>query len=103
MSSNQALQRVRRLYQAARAGHTGSLDPLATGMLPILFGSGTRLCGYLLDSGKEYRTLAVLGSATTPGGAEGEVPARVPGDARPSEAQVAAVLGRFVGEIEQVP
>jgi tRNA pseudouridine55 synthase len=103
MSSNHALQCVKRLYQATRAGHTGSLDPLATGMLPVLFGSGTRLCGYLLESGKEYRATAVLGVATTTGDAEGEVTAHRPDGPRPSESEVAAVLRRFVGEIEQIP
>ncbi|MEO8465084.1 MAG: tRNA pseudouridine(55) synthase TruB [Gammaproteobacteria bacterium] len=102
-SSNHALQRVKHLYQAARAGHTGSLDPLATGMLPILFGSGTRLCGYLLDSGKEYSTTARLGIATTTGDAEGEVIADRSGEAPPSLDAVADVLRRFVGEISQVP
>jgi len=103
ISSNHALQRVKRLYQAARAGHTGSLDPLATGMLPILFGSGTRLCGYLLDSRKEYRTTATLGVATSTGDAEGEITLDRSGDSPPSADAVTDVLRRFVGEISQVP
>jgi tRNA pseudouridine55 synthase len=97
------LQRVKRLYQASRAGHTGSLDPLATGMLPILFGSGTRLCGYLLDSRKEYRTTARLGIATTTGDAEGEVTVDRSEEAAPSPDAVADALRQFVGEISQVP
>jgi tRNA pseudouridine55 synthase len=94
---------VKRLYQAARAGHTGSLDPLATGMLPILFGSATRLGGYLLDAKKEYRTTALLGIATATGDADGEVTLDRSGDTPPTPDAVAEVLGRFTGEISQVP
>ncbi len=72
-------------------------------MLPILFGSGTRLCGYLLDSGKQYRTTAVLGIATTTGDAEGEVTLDRSRESPPSPEAVADVLRRFVGEITQVP
>jgi len=103
VSSNHALQRVKHLYQAQRAGHTGSLDPLATGMLPILFGSGTRLCGYLLDSRKEYNTTAMLGIATTTGDAEGDVTVDRSGEPPPSPEAVAGALRTFVGEISQVP
>jgi len=101
-SSNQALQRVRRLYDAAKAGHGGSLDPLATGMLPIFFGAATRLAGYLLDARKAYRVTARFGTATDTGDAEGAVieeRAVAPLD----EAAVAAALPGFHGEIEQVP
>jgi tRNA pseudouridine55 synthase len=102
LTSNHALQRVKRLFQAAKAGHTGSLDPLATGMLPICFGAATRLCSYLLDAGKSYRVVAELGAATTTGDAEGEI--INPSHGRvPTVAEVAAVLRRFEGEIEQVP
>ena len=66
-TSNRALQRVRRLYNAAKAGHTGSLDPLATGMLPICLGSATKVCSYLLDARKSYRVTARLGAATDSG------------------------------------
>jgi tRNA pseudouridine55 synthase len=103
MSSNQALQRVKRLYGAARAGHSGSLDPLATGMLPIFFGAATHLCSYLLDSRKEYRTTAQLGVSTTTGDAEGEVVSDRSGEPPPSADAVDRTLARFVGEIEQVP
>lgn len=102
MTSNQALQRVKRIYHAAKAGHTGSLDPLATGMLPICFGSATRLGGYLLDAGKEYRVTAMLGVATDSGDADGAVTERRTGPA-PSEPAVRDVLARFVGEIAQIP
>jgi tRNA pseudouridine55 synthase len=102
MTSNRALQRVKRIYRAAKAGHTGSLDPLATGMLPICLGAATRLGGYLLDAGKEYRVTAQLGVATDSGDAEGAVTERRAGPA-PSEQAVREVLARFVGEIAQVP
>ena len=103
LSSNQALQRVKRIYQAAKAGHTGSLDPLATGMLPICFGSATRLSGYLLDARKVYRVTAALGVATATGDAEGAVIADRSQEPGPDAARVAATLQQFVGETEQVP
>jgi tRNA pseudouridine55 synthase len=103
LSSNHALQRVKRIYQAAKAGHTGSLDPLATGMLPICFGSATRLSGYLLDARKVYRVSAALGIATTTGDAEGAVIADRSAEPAADAARVAATLRQFVGEIEQVP
>src|SRR5678815_4685129 len=64
MSSNQALQRVRHLFRAEKAGHTGSLDPLATGLLPVCFGEATKVAGYLLGNRKAYETAAVLGLTT---------------------------------------
>jgi tRNA pseudouridine55 synthase len=102
MTSNRALQRVKHLFQAAKAGHTGSLDPLATGMLPICFGAATSVCGYLLDARKAYRVVAALGTATDTGDADGEVVATAE-SAPPSPDSVAAVLRRFEGPIEQVP
>jgi tRNA pseudouridine55 synthase len=103
MSSNRALQRAKRLFGAAKAGHAGSLDPLATGMLPIFFGAATRLAAFMLEARKSYRVTATLGSATTTGDAEGEtIEARRDGPP-PEPAVVAAAVGRFVGEIEQVP
>ena len=100
-SSNHVLQEVKRLYGAAKAGHTGSLDPLATGVLPICLGEATKLSQYLLDSDKSYRTTAKLGIRTTTGDAEGETVSERPvaitaGDLEP-------VLARFRGPIEQVP
>src|SRR5476651_1856588 len=73
MTTNGALQRIKRLFAAKKAGHTGSLDPLATGMLPICFGEATKICQFLLDSDKHYRVTAKLGERTTTGDAEGEV------------------------------
>ncbi len=73
MSSNHALQMVRRLLNARKAGHTGSLDPAATGMLPLCFGEATKVCGYLLDADKSYRVTARLGSKTDTGDGDGKV------------------------------
>lgn len=102
MTSNQALQAVKRLFQARKAGHTGSLDPLATGLLPICMGEATKLSGCLLDADKRYWTLARLGQRTTTGDAEGEVlESRPVGDYSAQELE--AALARFRGEIEQVP
>jgi tRNA pseudouridine55 synthase len=102
LSSNQALQHVKRLFQAAKAGHTGSLDPLATGMLPICLGAATKVCGYLLDARKTYTVTAELGVATTTGDAEGEVIDQ-PAGAQPTQPAVAAALAQFCGEREQIP
>jgi tRNA pseudouridine55 synthase len=102
LSSNRALQRVKRIYSAAKAGHTGSLDPLATGMLPICFGFATRLSGYLLDSVKSYHVTAELGVATDSGDADGQVIGRIE-QPIPGADAVRAALRRFEGEIEQVP
>lgn len=102
LTSNGVLQQVKRLYEASKAGHTGSLDPLATGMLPICFGSATRIGGYLLDAHKTYHVVARLGVATDTGDAEGSV-VREETSPIPSLAEVTETLSRFVGEIEQVP
>ncbi len=102
LSSNQALQRVRHALGAAKGGHTGALDPLATGMLPLCFGEATRLAGLLLTSDKAYVTEARLGARTTTGDAEGEII-----DQRPvptlDAPTIGSVLTRFRGDIEQVP
>jgi tRNA pseudouridine55 synthase len=102
ITSNHALQRVKRLYDAAKAGHTGSLDPLATGMLPICFGAATRLGGFLLDARKSYRVTASLGVATDTADADGVVTERRDGPI-PHESAVREALAGFVGEIDQVP
>ncbi|MEW8245716.1 MAG: tRNA pseudouridine(55) synthase TruB, partial [Candidatus Thiodiazotropha endolucinida] len=73
MTSNKALQEVKFLYKAAKAGHTGSLDPLATGLLPICFGEATKLSAFLLDADKHYRVRVRLGETRTTADAEGEV------------------------------
>ena len=101
-SSNHALQNMKRLYGAAKAGHTGSLDPLATGVLPICFGEATKFSQYLLDADKAYESTFVLGTATDTGDAEGVVVAERDASAC-SEAAVVAALQTFEGEIEQIP
>jgi tRNA pseudouridine55 synthase len=102
VSSNQALQSVKRLYQAAKAGHTGSLDPLATGVLPLCFGEATKFSQYLLDADKAYESTFLLGTATDTGDAEGRVLNEQ--DASDiSEADVVTALRAFEGEIEQIP
>jgi len=102
ITSNAALQEVKRLYRARKAGHTGSLDPLATGMLPICLGNATRISAFLLDADKEYRVRVKLGEITTTADAEGEVIESHPADAIGRE-DVLAVLPRFTGEIQQLP
>lgn len=102
ITSNRALQQVKRLFGAAKAGHTGSLDPLATGLLPICLGNATKFSAFLLDADKHYRVTARLGERTDTADAEGsvvEAAAIPPLDA----ARVNAVLEEFTGTIEQVP
>jgi tRNA pseudouridine55 synthase len=101
LSSNIALQKVRRLFQAEKAGHTGTLDPLATGLLPICFGEATKFSTGLLDADKTYRALVKLGQTTTTGDAEGEITSSC--DVVLHEQQVRAVLHNFIGEIIQIP
>jgi tRNA pseudouridine55 synthase len=102
LSSNAALQRVKRLLRARRAGHAGTLDPLATGMLPIGLGQATKVCGALLGSVKAYRVKLALGAATATGDLEGEIvrQAAVPDL---DFATASGILQRFVGDREQVP
>ena len=80
MSSNDALQKVKRIYNANRAGHTGALDPLATGMLPICLGEATKFSQYLLDSDKRYRVIARLGQRTDTSDADGQIVRRTSGN-----------------------
>ena len=101
-SSNHALQKVKRLFGAAKAGHTGSLDPLATGMLPICFGEATKISAFLLDADKRYRLKCQLGVSTTTGDAEGDV-VDTQDVSCITEAAIKAVLSEFIGEIEQIP
>ncbi len=102
ISSNQALLQVKRLFNAAKAGHTGSLDPLASGLLPVCFGQATRLAAFLLDSTKDYRVDVRLGRNTTTGDAEGQVKLERPVPELNDE-ELKAILGRFSGPISQVP
>ena len=101
-SSNQAVQKVRWLFQARKAGHTGTLDPFATGMLPICLGEASKTAAFMLDADKTYEAVACIGTATETGDIEGEV---VREDAVPDldAAAIEAAMQKFRGPIEQVP
>ena len=101
LTSNAALQKVKRLFQAAKAGHTGTLDPLATGLLPVCLGEATKFSQGLLDSGKAYQAVIKLGETTSTGDAEGEILSRRAVDV--SRAQVEKALSRLLGSISQTP
>lgn len=101
LTSNAALQTARRLFNAAKAGHTGTLDPMASGLLPLTFGEATKFSQMLLDADKAYEAGVRLGVSTDTGDAEGQVVATHAVDV--SEVALREVLARFVGEIEQVP
>ncbi|MCB1828003.1 MAG: tRNA pseudouridine(55) synthase TruB [Coxiellaceae bacterium] len=101
-SSNSALQKVKRLFRAKKAGHTGSLDPLASGMLPICFGEATKFSQFLLESDKTYRVAAFLGIRTTTSDKEGEVVEERPVPDLTLE-KIDRVFDAFRGDIEQVP
>jgi len=101
LTSNTALQKVKRLFNAAKAGHTGTLDPFATGLLPLCFGEATKFSQFLLDADKVYRAQVQLGVRTTSGDLDGDVVARAAVDV--GEARLRAALTPFLGEIEQVP
>lgn len=101
MTSNAALQKARSLLNAAKAGHTGTLDPMATGLLPLCFGEATKFAGTLLAAGKRYEAVIRLGARTDTGDAEGQVLERRP--VAVTRDQVDDVLARFVGDIMQIP
>jgi tRNA pseudouridine55 synthase len=101
MTSNGALQAVRRLFGRVKAGHTGTLDPLATGLLPLCLGEATKYAGGLLEADKMYEATIQLGVATTTGDAEGEAVFR--GEIAGCPERVPAILAEFTGEIEQLP
>jgi len=102
ITSNAALQQVKRLYFARKAGHTGSLDPLASGVLPICMGEATKVSAFLLDADKRYRVRCQLGVRTATGDAEGEVLETRAVNSY-SRAQLESVLEQFRGSIEQIP
>ena len=102
ISSNDVVQQAKRLFGAQKVGHTGSLDPLATGVLPLCFGEATKFSQYLLDANKTYWTRIRLGVSTETGDADGQVIAQVDVSAI-SKAQASEALKTFVGEIEQIP
>lgn len=101
LSSNAVVGRVRRLTGAAKVGHAGTLDPMATGVLPMALGEATKIVSYLMDGAKAYRFTVRWGEQRNTDDAEGEVVAT--SDARPAKEQILVVLGNFIGDIEQVP
>jgi len=101
ISSNKALQTARFIFKANKAGHTGSLDPLATGVLPICFGEATKYSAYLIDASKTYRAICQLGRTTTTADAEGEFTSE--STVQVSVDDITTVLSQFVGRIDQIP
>jgi len=101
VSSARALAEAQRLLDAKKAGHAGTLDPMASGVLPLAFGEATKTVPFMMDAGKAYRFEIAFGRSTDSHDAEGETTAE--SDARPSDRQIEAALARFVGDIEQVP
>lgn len=102
LSSNQAMQRVRRILDAQKAGHTGNLDPFATGMLPVCLGEACKTAAFMLAADKRYRAVARLGEATSTGDPEGEQVMTCPVPDLAAD-DITGTLQRFVGDIEQVP
>jgi tRNA pseudouridine55 synthase len=106
ISSNQALQIAKRIFTAHKAGHTGTLDPMATGLLPICFGEATKFSSELLGAGKTYEATLRLGYVSTTGDAEGEISVASgiePNDLKPAPQQIEAVVKKFIGTIMQLP
>lgn len=102
ITSNRALQKVRGIFQARKGGHTGSLDPFATGMLPICLGEASKTAAFMLEAGKKYRATARLGEATTTGDIEGGIIRTCPVPDIDAD-KLVQILQEFVGDIEQVP
>lgn len=102
VSSNRALQEVRRLFNANKAGHTGSLDPLATGLLPLCFGEATKVSAMMLDDNKRYQVVVKLGVMTDTGDSEGKIIQQKPVPEL-SQQKIEDCIRSFVGEIDQVP
>ncbi|HIO91766.1 MAG TPA: tRNA pseudouridine(55) synthase TruB [Leucothrix mucor] len=102
LSSNAALQRARFIFRARKAGHTGSLDPQATGVLPLCFGEATKVSGFLLGSDKRYITTVQLGQTTTTGDTEGEILSDIP-VTDISDTAIQIILDQFTGSITQIP
>lgn len=102
VTSNRILQKTKRLFQAEKAGHTGTLDPMATGMLPICLGAATKICGVMLDSSKRYRVTATFGVATDTGDATGTPSERRDGPPVSLD-DIRTTVGRMTGRLKQVP
>ncbi len=102
LSSNSALQKIKRLFNAKKAGHTGSLDPLASGLLPICLGEATKISGYLLNADKKYQAVCTLGVTTTTADSEGDILEQSEVPVLNSKL-IEKVLNKFIGEIDQIP
>src|SRR3990167_5801858 len=102
LSSNAVLQKVKRIFKAKKAGHTGSLDPMATGMLPICFGEATKISQFLLDADKCYEVEGCFGSKTNTGDAMGEIVAQN-NNFSISKLELNTILSSFIGNISQIP
>ena len=102
IGSNEALQKVKRMFNARKAGHTGSLDRLASGLLPICFGQATKMSGFLLNADKRYLSTFKLGVVTSTGDAEGEVLESNPVESY-TDRRIGQALDQFIGEISQIP
>src|SRR5258705_11990559 len=104
LSSNDALIRAKKIYLAKKAGHTGTLDPFATGLLPLCFGEATKFSQDLLEADKRYETTVHLGVSTATGDTEGEITGRIDADAlNVTAAQIETALAAFRGPIAQIP
>ena len=103
ITSNKALQKIKYIYNAKKAGHCGTLDPLATGLLPICFGNATKIVNYLMDSSKTYNVIARLGEKTTTGDADGEIIKVTDGEIKITNDKLNKVLRLFVGRLKQTP
>ena len=103
ITSNEALQKIKNIYNAKKAGHCGTLDPLATGLLPICFGNATKIAPYLIDSSKTYTVIAKLGEKTTTGDAEGEIINVTDGEIKITKDKLKKVLSSFLGINQQIP
>ena len=101
MTSTQAVGKLRNMFNAEKAGHGGTLDPLATGLLPIAFGEATKTVQWAMDGAKIYRFTAAWGAETNTDDLEGEITKR--SDKRPSEVQIEAIMPQFIGTIMQAP
>ncbi len=103
ITSNKALQKIKNVYNAKKAGHCGTLDPLATGLLPICFGDATKTVPYLIDSSKTYNVIAKFGEKTTTGDSEGEIIDAIDVEVDISNDNLNSVLNSFLGTIKQTP
>ncbi len=103
ISSNQAVQKAKRIFSAAKCGHTGTLDPMATGLLPLCLGEATKFSSVLLTASKTYETTLKLGYLSTTGDVEGEIRSLLTQTARPALTHCEDVLGQFIGQIQQIP